>query len=115
MLNAHALHAAGGRVTHHLGSIEQSIDESFARTASFLAYLPEARAAANLPMSIGHKALMRVLASLNAIAQAREEMVAAHVEFAETRSDLRLPETDLGGLVPCPTSGSIRAVAGAVV
>lgn len=110
MLNAHALHAAGRRVAGQIGSIEKAIDDSFAQTASLLAYLPEAREAANLPTATGHKALMRVLASLNAIALAREEIVAAHGAFAETRKELRLPETGLGGLVPCPSESSLRLV-----
>ena len=114
MLNAHALHAAARRVSGKLGTAEQAIDESLEKTASLLASLPAARAAANLPVSTGHKAIMRVLASLNAIAQARDEMLAAHVEFAETGADLRLPEVGLGGLVPCPTEDSLRLVPSAV-
>jgi hypothetical protein len=103
MLKAHALHSAARNVAGHIGPIENAIDESFARTASLLAYLPEARSAANLPLNTGHKALMRVLASLNAIAQAREEMIAAHLEFVDARTDLRIPETGTGGLVGCPS------------
>lgn len=107
MLKAHALHTAARNVSSRIGPIEQAIDESFARAASLLAYLPEARSTANLPFGIGHNAQTRVLASLNAIAKAREEMIAAHQEFVETRTDLRLPETDTGGLVGCPSAGRI--------
>ena len=110
MLNAHALHTAARRVAGDIGPIENALDESFAKAASLLAFLPEARSAANLPLTTGHKARMRLLASLNAIALAQEEMIAAHHEFASTRSDLRLPESAFGGLVPCPTEAGLRVV-----
>ena len=110
MLKPHALHAAARHVAGHIGPIETALDDSFAKTASLLAYLPEARSTANLPLSTGHKARMRLLASLNAIAHAQEEMIAAHVEFAETRTVLRLPETGFGGLVPCPSEDRLRVV-----
>lgn len=110
MLNAHALYDAARQVNGHIAPIEEALDDTFSKTAGFLAYLPQARTAANLPMATGHKAMMRVLASLNAIAQARDEMIAAHEAFATTRSDLRLPETGMGSLVPCPATGQLRAV-----
>jgi hypothetical protein len=110
MLNAHALHTAARHVAGHIGPIEMALDDTFAKTASLLAYLPEARSIANLPLSTGHGAQLRLLASLNAIAQAQQEMLAAHQEFAETRADLRLPETGFGGLVPCPQEGHLRTV-----
>ena len=100
MLNAHALHTAARHVAGHIGPIEIALDDTFAKTASLLAYLPEARSIAKL----------RLLASLNAIAQAQQEMLAAHQEFAETRADLRLPETGFGGLVPCPQEGHLHTV-----
>jgi hypothetical protein len=111
MLNAHALYQAARQVNGQIGPIEAALDESFAKTAGLLAYLPEARTAANLPMVTGHQAMKRLLASLNAIALARDEMIAAHEEFAQTRTDLRLPETGMGSFVPCPESGSLRSVA----
>lgn len=102
MLNAHALHSAARQVAGQIGPIEEALDQSFARTANLLGFLPEARANANLPLVTGHDAMMRLLASLNAIALARGEMIAAHAAFAETGRDLRLPETGFGSLVPCP-------------
>jgi hypothetical protein len=113
MLKPHALRAAAVQVAGHLGPIETAIDDSFSRTAGLLAYIPEARAAANLPLSVGHKAMMKVLASLNAIAQAQAEIIAAHREFVETRDDLRIAETGFGSLVPCPSDASLRMVASA--
>lgn len=110
MLRAHALQAAARQVAGQIGPIETALDESFSKTATLLASLPEARSAANLPRSTGQKALKRVLASLNAIALAQDEMLAAHKEFSETRSELRLPETAFGGLVPCPTSATLEVV-----
>lgn len=110
MLNAHALHTAAHGVADQIGPIEQAIDESFAKTAGLLAYLPQARTAARLPLSTGHEAMMRVLASLNSIAQARGEMVAAHAAFAETGKHLRLPETGFGSLVGCPDGAQLQVV-----
>lgn len=111
MLNAHALHAAARGVANRIGPVEESLDDSLAKAANLLASLPEARVAARLPVSFGHDAMMRVLASVNSIAQARGEMIAAHAAFAEIRSDLRLPETGFGSLTGCPTEDRLRLVA----
>lgn len=110
MLNAHALHAAAHGVADRIGPIEAAIDDSFAKTAGLLAFLPEARTAARLPVAAGHEAMMRVLASLNSIAQARGEMLAAHAAFAETRDELRISEKGFGSLVGCPSHAELRVV-----
>ncbi|MBA4091031.1 MAG: hypothetical protein C0494_10615 [Sphingobium sp.] len=110
MLNAHALHAAAHEVADRIGPIEAAIDDSLAKTAGLLAFMPEARVAARLPLATGHEAMMRVLASLNSIAQARGEMVAAHAAFAEARDDLRIPEKGFGSLVGCPSHAELHVV-----
>lgn len=110
MLNAHALHTAAHGVATRIAPIEAAIDESFAKAADLLAYFTGARSEARLPLATGHEALMRVLASLNSIAQARGEMVAAHAAFAQTRRDLRLPETGFGSLVGCPDHAQLKVV-----
>lgn len=110
MLNAHALHAAAHGVADRIAPIEAAIDDSFAKTARLLAFLPEARTAARLPVSTGHDAMMRVLASLNSIAQARGEILAAHAAFAATRDDLRITEKGFGSLTGCPTHAELHVV-----
>jgi hypothetical protein len=112
MLNPHALRTAARGVAERIAPLEASLDDGFSQTASLLAYLPGARVAANLPMAMGQVALMRVLASLNAIAQAREEIVAAHAEFVRTGTELRLPETGFGSLGGCPPSNRLAVVTG---
>jgi hypothetical protein len=111
MLKAHALRAAAHGVADRIAPIEAAIDDSLAKTASLLAFLPEARTAASLPASTGHEAMMRVLASLNSIAQARGEMLAAHAAFAETRDELRITEKGFGSLVGCPSHAELHVVA----
>ncbi|BBF70948.1 hypothetical protein SBA_ch1_31480 [Sphingomonas bisphenolicum] len=51
MLNAHALHAAAHEVADRIGPIEAAIDDSLAKTAGLLAFMPEARVAARLPVN----------------------------------------------------------------
>lgn len=111
MLNAHALHTAAHGVADRIGPIEAAIDDSLAKTAGLIAYLPEARTAARLPAATGHQAIMHVLASLNAIAQARGEMIEAHAAFADIREDLRIPETGFGSLGGCPSHAELHLVA----
>jgi hypothetical protein len=110
MPNAHALHTAAREVAERIIPLETAIDESFSQAASLLAYLPKARAASKLPISVGNDAITRVLASLNAIAAARTEMVAAHAAFVVTGEDLRLPVRGFGSLGGCPAATNLQVV-----
>jgi hypothetical protein len=110
MVKPHALVRAARDIAAHLIPAEKLIDDSFSHTARFLASLPDTGRAAGLPGSIGHEAMMKVLASLNAMAHARGEMIAAHAEFTATRHELRLPETGFGSLEGCPASANLSIV-----
>ena len=110
MLKPHALQAAARTVAEKIMPLESSLDESFAQTADLLAYLPKARLSAGLPMETGHAAIVQLVASLQSITDARGAIIAAHAALANTRNDLRLPETGFGSLAGCPSSASLRVV-----
>lgn len=111
MLNSHALRKAAHGVSDRLLPIETSLDQTLSQTANLLAYLPQARLDANLPMATGHGAIMRVMASLSSIIVARSELLAAHEEFVVARDELRIPITDTGSLGGCPRYVSLAQVA----
>lgn len=110
MLKPHALHAAARTVAEKIMPLENSLDESFSQTAGLLAYLPQARLSAGLPMETGHAAIVQLVASLQSITEARGAMIAAHAALAGTRSDLKLPETGFGSLAGCPSSATLQVV-----
>lgn len=110
MLKPHALQAAARAVAEKITPLETSLDESFSQTASLLAYLPQARLTAGLPMETGHAAIVQLVASLQSITEARSAMIAAHASLAGTRGELRLPETGFGSLAGCPSSATLQVV-----
>ncbi|TCM26161.1 MULTISPECIES: hypothetical protein [unclassified Novosphingobium] len=110
MLKSHALQAAARTVAEKIVPLESSLDESFSQTAGLLAYLPQARLSAGLPMETGHAAIVQLVASLQSITDARGAMIAAHAALAGTRNDLRLPETGFGSLAGCPSSATLQVV-----
>lgn len=110
MPKAHALHSAAHCVAEKIGPLEAAIDQSLTQAASLLAYLPEARMAAGLPISTGHDAIVNLLASLNSIARARTKMIDAHAALAQTGAELRIPATGFGSLAGCPTATHLQLV-----
>lgn len=107
MLRPHAFRMAAQGVAERISPIEHAIDTTLAQTAGLLAFLPQARMDANLPATTGHDAIRHVVASINAIVQARTEFLAAHAEFSATGEELGLRETGMGSLGGCPPASGL--------
>lgn len=110
MLKTHALLAAARTVAEKITPLETVLDESLSQTAGLLAYLPQARVTAGLPMNTGHEAMVHLVESLQSIAHARGAMIAAHAALADTGKHLRIAETGFGSLGGCPTEATLHLV-----
>ncbi len=110
MLKPHALQSVARTVAEKIIPLENSLDESFSQTADLLAYLPQARVSAGLPMETGHAAIVQLVASLQSMTDARGAIIAAHAALARTKGELRLPETGFGSLAGCPSSAALQVV-----
>lgn len=89
--------AAGRNVAEKLLSAEAAIDEAFARVAELNMALPAARRMANLSAVVGQEVFSRAATSMQHLAAARHEMVAAHNGLFEAQTDLGLRAMNFGG------------------
>ncbi len=89
--------AAARDVAEKLHAAEAAIDEAFARVAQLNMALPEARRTANLSAVIGQDVFSRTAGSMQHLASARQEMVAAHHGLFEAQTDLGLARMNFGG------------------
>lgn len=117
MLKPHALQAAARTVAEKIVPLESSLDESFSQTAGLLAYLPQARLSAGLPMETGHAAIVQLVASLQSITEARGAMMLPAIP-AMTRGSLVAGESratreadGASGLKRLPCAKAIRRLA----
>ena len=110
MLKAHALRKGAHDIAALIGPIETSLDETLALQASLLARVPAVRTEAGLPRAAAHDAILRLVASINAVTQAQTEFLAAQKEFASVGDDLRIKEMGFGSLPGCPESATLRVV-----
>lgn len=109
MLNGHALHASARELSGLLAPIEASFDETIMLQADFLARAPAARLKANLPVSVGHEAMVHIAAAITATVQARGRFIEAHRELVGVRDGLRLPVTAEGTGDGCPSNHPVSA------
>ena len=98
--------AAARDVAEKLHAAEAAIDEAFARVAQLNMALPEARRAANLSAIVGQDAFSRAASSMQHLAAARQEMVAAHQGLFETQNDIGLRAMNFGGGVDKPKTAN---------
>lgn len=89
--------AAARDVAEKLHAAEAAIDEAFAHVAQLNMALPEARRAANLSAIVGQEVFSRAATSMQHLAAARHEMVAAHNGLFETQGDIGLARMNFGG------------------
>lgn len=114
MLKSHALRSGAQEIAEFIAPIETSFDDSLMLQARLLAHAPEARAKANLPASVGHQAIVSMVAAISATVTAKTAFLEAHRELAAIREDLRIPITGLGSLDGCPSgAASLTVVASA--
>ena len=88
--------AAARDVAEKLHAAEAAIDEAFARVAQLNMALPEARRLANLSAVVGTDVFSRAATSMQHLASARHEMVAAHNGLFETQGEVGLRAMNFG-------------------
>ena len=93
---------AAKMVVSELGPFELSVDVALARGGRFIAALAEGRLEAQVAPATGHGAIMSALATVAALGQAREGVVATRRELLLTRAKVGLQEFAAGGLMGCP-------------
>ena len=108
---------AAEKIAAELFAAEAAIDAAIAATARLAAVMPVARQEANMAPHFGHEAVMRAVATVSKLAEARSEIIATHDALADTQKQAGLREVSfLSGDKPpadqfgWPT-GQLRAVA----
>ena len=98
-------------VAERLFAAEHSIDKTFASLAALAAYLPEARAQADLSLKIGAEPMRLVAEAMAQVAAARETLAQAHDKFAVAQRAIgdRTVMTG-GGSKPPPGIEQLREV-----
>lgn len=85
-------------VAERLFEAEEAIDGSLKQTARLMGVMVDARRDLKLAAVVGGDVFQRTAAAINALAEAREEIVRAHDALALTRDRLGLGATALGAL-----------------
>ncbi|WP_230770214.1 hypothetical protein [Sphingomonas sp. Leaf4] len=106
---------AARNVVTNLAPFETSVDIALAQAGRFLATLAEGRLEAQVGPSVGHKAIMSMIATMTALGQARVGMVDTRRELALTRCRLGMREVGIGSLVGCPEEETKAATSGSNV
>ncbi len=106
MLKGHVLYSAAREFGERIAPVEAAIDNAITMQAELIAAAPRARLKAGLPASVGHQALVRLMAAMNATVAARGEFLSAHEEFSMVRDELRIPVTALGSSQGCPDASA---------
>lgn len=98
-------------VADRLMAAEHAIDQAIARTAELTAFIPSARAEADLACEVGQEALEYAAESFSTLVKARAKIIASHRELAATKDDIGLKTYALGGLVGKPYNSEVRHLA----
>ncbi len=108
---------AAEKIAAELFAAEAAIDAAIAATARLAAVMPVARQEAGMAPHFGHDAVMRSVATMTKLAEARAAIIATHDALAETQKQAGLREVNfLGGDKPPAEDfgwpkGHLRAVA----
>ncbi|MDB5672566.1 MAG: hypothetical protein JWO25_3525 [Alphaproteobacteria bacterium] len=107
---------AAEKVAAHLFAVEEGVDAAISRTAQFTTAMIEARAEANLSAVIGQAELALASRATALMVEARQLIVDAHKQLAQTRIDVGLREVSFGDTSECPPiegrgSAGLHAVA----
>jgi len=106
---------AAEKVATHLFAVEEGVDAAITRAVQFTAAMIEARAEANLSAVIGQAELALASRATQLMVEARQLIVDAHKQLAQTRVEIGLREVSFGEQGECPPTvaegGNLRAVA----
>jgi hypothetical protein len=97
---------AAEKVAAHLFAVEEGVDTAISRTAQFTTAMIEARAEANLSAVIGQAELALASRATALMVEARQLIVDAHKQLAQTRIDVGLREVGFGDSSECPQLAS---------
>jgi hypothetical protein len=108
--------AAAEKVATHLFAVEEGVDAAISRAAMFTAVMIEARTEANLSAVVGQAELALASRATALMIEARQLIIDAHKQLAQTRIDVGLREISFGDPYDCPgaagnETGTLRAVA----
>jgi len=104
--------AAGKAVANELFPAEKEVEDALVHTARLAIAVIEGRRSARLPITTGQEGLVRVLQASLRLAEAREELGAAHVAFRSTQNEVGLRAISFGNLWECPpNTGELQAEA----
>jgi hypothetical protein len=107
---------AAEKVATHLFAVEEGVDNAISRAAQFTTAMIEARAEANLSAVVGQAELALASRATALMVEARQLIIDAHKQLAQTRIDVGLREISFGDTAECPPvltegSGNLRVVA----
>jgi hypothetical protein len=93
---------AAEKVAAHLFAVEEGVDAAIARAAQFTTAMLEARAEANLSAVVGQAELVLATRATALMVEARQLIVDAHKQLAQTRIEIGLREIGFGDSSECP-------------
>lgn len=91
--------AAAQQVADQLFAAEAAIDAAIAATATLTALMPTVRSEAGAGACIGQDALLRAVATIAKLGDARTEIVATHAALRVAQRQIGLDAVSFGGLV----------------
>lgn len=89
---------AAREINEQLIAAERAIDDAVAQVAALTACMPRARMEANLAANVGHAAFERSAGTMQALIEARREIIATHEALAEAKDMIGLRTVAIGGL-----------------
>ncbi|KQU55838.1 hypothetical protein ASG67_06920 [Sphingomonas sp. Leaf339] len=107
----HTREAVARTIAEPLLATEQAIDEALAQAGAMATAMANGRTVAKLPAMVGQDVFQSLGAAMQALFEARRQIIEAHAGLDRTREYLRLPETSYGDMSPKPPMQSARLVA----
>ncbi len=101
---------AADTVAQALFAAEQAIDDAIAKTANLAGLMPSTRQDAKLSAIIGQDALMAAIQTMQALGQARENIVHTHKQLSVAQRDIGLSAVSFGNLGDKPPAPQLSAV-----
>lgn len=98
---------AGVLVARGLRQSEHALDEAIAQTMRLGADMIDGRKAERLAASVGQQALKEVIVGLQAMATARDALIAAHVDLLSVATENQITWSLDGASETKPTGGGI--------
>ncbi|RYY05212.1 MAG: hypothetical protein EON55_27970 [Alphaproteobacteria bacterium] len=98
----HTRQAIARTIAEPLIATERAIDEALAQASMMAAAMANGRKEAKVPAMLGQEVFESLGSAMQALFEARRQIVAAHVGLDETRQHLRLPAVSYGDEAPKP-------------